>query len=186
MVREESSKMHDALKSENEGLRVHLARMSDVNRCIAEMWDPDAVLQEIVDGARSLTDARYGWVGVFDGSGQIGEFTTSGIAPEQRRLLGSLSKGLGLHCYLNEIVKPLRLADLTQHSRSVGFPENDPPMNSFLGVPIPSTSIRSPESATVFPRGETQDRAWEWNGEWRSRLYPRHSLLIESKEPPTW
>ena len=136
MVREGSSKMHDALKRENEALRVRFARMSEVNRRIAEIWDPDAVLQEIVHGARSLTDARYGAVGVFDGSGQIGEFITSGITPEQRRLLGSLPKGLGLLGYLNEIQEPLRLADLTQHSRSVGFPENHPPMKSFLGVPV--------------------------------------------------
>ena len=136
MVREGSSKMYDALKRENEALRVRFARMSEVNRRISEIWDPDAVLKEIVDGARSLTDARYGAVGVFDGSGHIGEFITSGITPEQRRLLGSLPKGLGLLGYLNEVQEPLRLADLTQHSHSVGFPENHPPMKSFLGVPI--------------------------------------------------
>lgn len=56
MVWDGSSKMHDALKQENEGLRVRLARISEVNRCIAEMWNPDAVLQEIVDDGRSLTD----------------------------------------------------------------------------------------------------------------------------------
>lgn len=50
MVREGSSKMHDALKRENEALRVRFARMREVNRRIAEMWDSDAVLQEIVEG----------------------------------------------------------------------------------------------------------------------------------------
>ena len=79
-------------KRENEALRVRFARMSEVNRRIAEISDPDAVLQEIVHGARPLTAARYGAVVVFDGYRQIGEFTTSGIAPEQCRLLRSLPR----------------------------------------------------------------------------------------------
>ena len=119
-----------------ERLRARLARMSEVSRRITQSWELDTVLQEVVDGARSLTDARYGAVGVFDDSGRVREFITSGITPEQRRLLGSLPKGLGLLGYLNEIQKPLRLADLTRHSRSVGFPENHPPMKTFLGAPI--------------------------------------------------
>ena len=32
--------------------------------------------------------------------------------------------------------RPLRLADLTEHPTSFGFPPNHPPMRSFLGVPI--------------------------------------------------
>ncbi len=93
MVWEGSSKKYDALRREVKTLQARVAKMSEVSRRVTEIWDLDAVLQEIVDGARSLTDARYGAVGVFDGSGQIGEFITSGITPEQRRLLGSLPRG---------------------------------------------------------------------------------------------
>ena len=117
-------------------LRARLAMMSEVSRRITQSWDLNTVLQEVVDGARSLTDARYGAVGVFDDSGRIREFITSGITPEQRRLLGAPPTGLGVLGYLNEVQGPLRLADLTQHSHSVGFPENHPPMKTFLGVPI--------------------------------------------------
>ena len=136
MVRERSSDKDDTLRLEIETLWARFARMSEVSRRITEIWDLDAVLQEIVDGARSLTSARYGAVGVFDSSGRIREFITSGITPEERSLLGDLPQGLGLLGYLNEIQEPLRLADLTQHSRSVGFPENHPPMKTFLGVPV--------------------------------------------------
>ena len=73
---------------------------------------------------------------MFDDSGRVREFITSGITPEERLLLGSRPKGLGILGYLNEIQEPLRLADLTRHSRSVGFPENHPPMKTFLGAPI--------------------------------------------------
>ena len=121
---------------ETERLRARVAKMSEASCRITESWDLDIVLQEVVNGARSLTDARYGAVGVFDDSGRIRDFITSGITSEQRRLLGGLPKGLGLLGYLNEIREPLRLTDLTRHSRSVGFPENHPPMKTFLGAPI--------------------------------------------------
>ncbi len=62
--------------------RARVATMSDVSRRINESWDLDTVLQEVVDGARSLTDARYGAVGVFDDSGRVREFITSGMTPE--------------------------------------------------------------------------------------------------------
>ena len=127
---------NDAESQKIDLLRSRLAKLSEVSRRITESWDLDTVLQEVVDGARSLTDARYGAVGVFDECGCVGQFITSGITPEQRRLLGSLPKGLGILGYLNEIQEPLRLADLSEHSRSVGFPENHPPMKTFLGAPI--------------------------------------------------
>ena len=117
-------------------LRSRLVMMSEVSRRITQSWDLNTVLQEVVDGARSLTDARYGAVGVLDASGRIREFITSGITHEQRRLLGEPPRGLGVLGYLNEVQEPVRLADLTQHSHSVGFPENHPPMKTFLGVPI--------------------------------------------------
>ena len=121
---------------EIERLRARVTTMSEVSRRITESWDLDTVLQEVEDGARSLTDARYGAVGVFDDSGQVRQFITSGMTPEERQLLGSLPQGLGILGYLNEIREPLRLADLTSHARSVGFPENHPPMRTFLGAPI--------------------------------------------------
>ena len=37
---------------------------------------------------------------------------------------------------MNEIREPLRLADISSHPSSVGFPENHPPMKTFLGMPI--------------------------------------------------
>ena len=104
----------DALRKEIVTLRAHFAKMSEVGRRITEILDRDVVLQEIVDGARSLTDAKYGAVGVFDNSGRFRQFITSGVTPEERSLLGDPPQGLGLLGYLNEIQEPLRLADLTR------------------------------------------------------------------------
>ena len=51
--------------------RARLATLSRVSRRITESLDLDTVLQEVVEGARSLTDARYGAVGVFDEHGRV-------------------------------------------------------------------------------------------------------------------
>ena len=131
-----SMKKEESELREIDRMRARFIEMIEVSRRITESWELDTVLQKVVDGARSLTDARYGAIGVFDDSKRVRAFVTSGITPEQRQLLGSLPKGLGILGYLNEIREPLRLADLARHSRSVGFPENHLPMTTFLGVPI--------------------------------------------------
>ena len=50
--------------------------MSEASRRVTESLDFDTVLQEVVDGACSLADARYGAVEVFDDSGHVQEFIT--------------------------------------------------------------------------------------------------------------
>ena len=47
-----------------------------------------------------------------------------------------MPQGLGLLGYMNEIREPLRLSDIASHPSSVGFPENHPPMKTFLGMPV--------------------------------------------------
>ena len=113
-----------------------LSRMAEACLRIASNLDIDAVLQGVIDGARSLTSARYGALVSFDDSGGIRDLVTSGMTPEERRRLGALPKGLGLLGYLNEVPRPLRLSDIASHPRSVGFPENHPPMKTFLGAPV--------------------------------------------------
>ena len=126
----------DKLKREIDSLRMRLLTMSDVSRRVTETLDLDTVLQEVVDGACSLTEARYGALAVFDDSGQVEKLITYGIAGEERKMMRPMPKGRGLIGYLNEIRTLLRLADLAKHSRSVGSPENHPPMNTFLGAPV--------------------------------------------------
>jgi len=98
------------------------------------------VLNRIVALARDLVQARYAALGIPDATGNhLVQFITSGIDDEQHSKIDTLPVGRGLLGALLEIdAKPLRLANLTEHSLSVGFPENHPQMTSFLGVPIRS------------------------------------------------
>ncbi len=94
------------------------------------------VLQRIVDLAARLTDARYGALGVLGPDGRITEFVTTGVTPEERAAIGRIPEGHGVLGVLIENARPLRLTNIAEHPRSVGFPMNHPPMRSFLGAPV--------------------------------------------------
>ncbi len=126
----------ERLRAENETLRTRLARLIEAILRISEDLDLDTVLQEVVDGARSLVGAKYGAILIFDDSGRVRDFITSGITSEERRLVGSWPKGLGMLGYLNEVDGPVRLPDILGHPNSAGTPRNHPPIETFLGMQI--------------------------------------------------
>ena len=97
----------------------------------------DALLQRIVDAAAQLTGARYAALGVVDPSGmQLERFLTTGLSPTERAAIGSEPVGRGVLGVLLHDARPLRLANVADDPRSVGFPANHPPMRTFLGVPV--------------------------------------------------
>ena len=97
----------------------------------------DAVLQRLAESAADLTDAEYAALGVVDPAGrELERFIVHGIDDETARQIGNLPRGRGILGVLISDAKPLRLHDLTQDPRSVGFPPGHPPMRTFLGVPI--------------------------------------------------
>ena len=97
----------------------------------------DALLQRIIETAAEITDARYAALGVIDRTGQALErFLTTGIDADAHAAIGDLPHGRGILGVLIRDAQPLRLHDIADDPRSVGFPNNHPPMQSFLGVPI--------------------------------------------------
>ena len=99
--------------------------------------DLGTVLQKVVDLSRNLVGAEYAALSVLaDDDRYIEQFITSGLAPEIRAQMGELPRGHGLLGVLIKEGIPLRVPDIHQDPRSVGFPPNHPPMRSLLGVPI--------------------------------------------------
>jgi signal transduction histidine kinase len=97
----------------------------------------DAVLQRITAAAAELTGARYAALGVIDRSGTgLERFVTHGIHESTRAEIGEDPHGRGILGVLIRDATPLRLHDLTEDPRSVGFPPGHPPMRTFVGVPI--------------------------------------------------
>ena len=97
----------------------------------------DGVLERIVEAAARVTAAQYAALGVIDPSGSgLERFVTYGIAAELQTQIGDPPRGRGILGVLIKDARPLRLHDLAEDPRSVGFPPGHPLMHSFLGVPI--------------------------------------------------
>jgi signal transduction histidine kinase len=97
----------------------------------------EALLQRLIEVAAELTRARYAALGVIDSAGsQLERFLTHGIDAETHAAIGDLPRGRGILGVLIRDATPLRLHDLSEDPRSVGFPPAHPPMRTFLGVPI--------------------------------------------------
>jgi len=116
--------------------RQQLQAVNSAGLALTSELDRDQVLQRVADQARAVANAKYAALGVFSDEGLVETFTTSGITPEERALIGPLPRGLGLLGHLQQERRPLRLRDLHEHPSSVGFPKNHPPMRSFIGTPI--------------------------------------------------
>jgi signal transduction histidine kinase len=111
-------------------------RLFEAGIILASELSLPVVLQRVVDLACEITDARYGALGVLDESGRLVEFVTSGITQSQREAMGPLPRGQGILGVLVEDARPLRLSRISGDPRSVGFPPEHPPMESFLGAPL--------------------------------------------------
>jgi GAF domain-containing protein len=99
--------------------------------------DVDFVLRRVLEASSDLTDARYAALGVLDETRtELAQFLTLGIDEPRRHEIGPLPGGRGV---LGELIAdpvPLRVAEVSRHPRSYGFPLGHPPMRSFLGVPV--------------------------------------------------
>ena len=102
---------------------------------------PD-VLDLIVRSACQLTGARYGALGVLDQPGEdlrevgLAAFHAQGMDEATRAAIGHLPRGVGVLGALITDPHPLRVAEISEHPASVGFPTNHPQLHRFLGVPV--------------------------------------------------
>ena len=136
-------------------LRDRLSRLSQASLRINESLDFDTVLQGVLDSACSLTGARYGVITLLEDSGQVQDFVTSGLTPEEHRRFTDLPEGMMFFQYLSNIQEPLRLRDFHSHIRSLSLPEFQPPMAVSTPLPFLAAPIRHlGESVGAFYVGE--------------------------------
>ncbi|MGA7192639.1 MAG: GAF domain-containing sensor histidine kinase [Anaerolineales bacterium] len=96
----------------------------------------DHLLERIATLACEQAEARYAALGVLDDEGKLDKFISIGMTKEQIKRIPHQPVGLGLLGALMNTEEPLRVPDIGNDPRSVGFPSNHPNMTSFLGVPI--------------------------------------------------
>ncbi len=114
-----------------------LRRLLEVGPSLVSKLELERVLARILEAAVELTGARYAALGVVDSSRSgLERFLHLGIDEPTRERIGELPTGQGVLGLLITDPEPIRLAEVSEHPRSFGFPEDHPEMHTFLGVPI--------------------------------------------------
>jgi len=103
---------------------------------ISSGLDLERTLRQIVEAAAELVDASYGALGVIGQEIRLAEFIPVGLSAEEIGQIHHWPEGHGLLGLLITYPQPLRIADISAHEASAGFPSGHPPMGSFLGVPV--------------------------------------------------
>ena len=122
------------LRRENEALRDRIARLSAAVLRISASLDLDTVLHEIVESARALTGARYGSITTIDETGEVGDFVTSGLTPEEHQLMAGWADGPQLFEHLRDLPGPLTLGETRDYVRSLGFSTDLLPSGTLQGT----------------------------------------------------
>ncbi|MEV5933462.1 GAF domain-containing sensor histidine kinase [Streptomyces sp. NPDC052079] len=123
----------DAARGTRDRVRSLLEAVLSVGREL----ELEQVLHSIVEAAAAVVEARYAALGVIGPDGRrLSAFHTVGVSEEEIARIGHYPEGHGILGELIRHPEPLRVAKLSDHPASYGFPPHHPPMNTFLGVPI--------------------------------------------------
>ena len=126
---DESGRVNEVLSERTSRLCVAMLR-------IGASLELDVVLQEIVENARELADARYGLIATTDTTGKVENVVMSGFTPEEQQKLLDWPDGLRLFEHFRDLPGVLRLTDLSAYVGSLGHSEDLILSNTFQGTPM--------------------------------------------------
>ena len=124
------------LRRENDALRESISTLISASLRVSASLDLETVLQEVVESARALTRARYGVIVTMGQAGQPIDFLTSGLTDERRRLLMDWPDGNRLFEHFRALPGALRLPDVQDYVRSLGFSPDLLPFRTFQCMPM--------------------------------------------------
>ncbi|HTX90627.1 MAG TPA: GAF domain-containing sensor histidine kinase [Anaerolineales bacterium] len=97
----------------------------------------ETLLERIAALACEQAGAKYAALGVLDDEGKLKQFITVGMTAEEIRRIPHPPRGLGLiGALMHSDGEPIRIPEIADDPRSVGFPAGHVDMHPFLGVPI--------------------------------------------------
>lgn len=121
---------------EIEALRERVSQLIGAILRINSSLDINTVLREVVDSARTLTNARYGIITTLDEEGQILDFISSGFTEEEHQQFVQWRDGSRLFEHFRHLSGAVRLADLPAYVRSLGFSAELIRSKTFQGTPM--------------------------------------------------
>lgn len=127
----------DKHEREIRALRDRASKLSAAVLRVTASLDEATVLQEIVDSACELTNARFGVITPIDDAGVPFDFITSGLTPAlHNKIKRWMPDGMQLFEHLRDLPAPIRLADFTGYVRSLGFTTDLMKTRTFQGTPM--------------------------------------------------
>ncbi len=133
----EQAKAQDEIRHTLEVEEKQIETLRAVTKRLGIESDPVQALRAITDSARILVEAQYGALCIWDRQGNHVSQTFAGMSAEERAQIGFTSdNGLGVIAVIRDGDKTVRLSDVSNHPRSIGFPPGHPPMKTLLGAPI--------------------------------------------------
>lgn len=112
-------------------IALHTASLQLVENISVEL-----LLERIATVACSQAEARFAALGVFGNDDRLKNFISVGMTEKEIRRIPHPPMGFGLLGTLRNSDMPVRVSDISEDPRSVGFPDHHVHMQSFLGVPI--------------------------------------------------
>ena len=146
----------DELIQQNQVLRERLSRLSQASVRINESLDGNTVLQEVIDNARYLTNARYGVISAMDEVDGPIAVLTSGTTDEEHQQLLKLSDRVKLYEHVMNLPEPLRLDNYTQYARAIGL-DDWLPITVWAGLAAPIRHQGEP-MGVIWLGHDTEDR----------------------------
>ncbi len=97
----------------------------------------ETLLERIAALACEQSGAKYGALGVLDDEGKLKQFITVGMSAEEIKQIPHSPRGLGLiGALMHGDSGNIRIPEIEDDPRAVGFPPGHAEMHSLLGVPI--------------------------------------------------
>ena len=147
---------NDESKRQIEVLQERMTKLCAITQRINSSLDIDIVLQEIIDGARALTGARYGTITTIDEAGRPQQFISSGLTSEEHRQLADWADGPRLFEHFRDLPGVLQLSNLQAYVRSLGFSADLFPYSNFQATPIRHRDVQMGYIALVDKEGGSE------------------------------
>ena len=122
--------------SEIQVLRERQSRLSAAVLCVNSSLDLDTVLHEILTTTCDLVGARCGVITTIDETGKPQDLVTSGVSPDEKRLMMEWPPALRFFEHLRDLPGPLRLVDLPAYIRSIGYAPDLTLVKTFQATPM--------------------------------------------------
>ena len=124
------------MKREDQSLSDRVSLLCGAILRINSSLDIGVVLREIVESTRALTGADYGMITTIGDSGEVQEFISSGLTPEDHQQVQAWPAGPQLFEHLRDLPGPLRSSDFQGYVRSLGYSPHPVLPKIFQGTPM--------------------------------------------------